>query len=140
MRLIKYDNLQNDPWYDLDRLFERTFGEFGRLPGFAGGRSRAAFRVDVYQDDDNHYIIAELPGFDRKDVSVELENEVLTISATRKAGSEKEGEGREENFSRSITVDKSVVADKVAAKLENGLLRVTLPKAEERRPKLIKVS
>jgi HSP20 family protein len=83
--------------------------------------------------------VAELPGFDRKDVSVELENEVLTITATRKPA-DKEGEGREESFSRSITVDKSVLADKVTAKLENGLLRVTLPKTEERRPKLIKVS
>ena len=139
MRLIKYDNMQNDPWYDLDRLFERTFGEFGRGSGFAGARGRAAFRVDVYQDEDNHYSVAELPGFDRKDVSVELENEVLTITATRKPA-DKEGEGREESFSRSITVDKSVLADKVTAKLENGLLRVTLPKTEERRPKLIKVS
>ncbi len=138
MRLIKYDNVQNDPWYDLDRLFERTFGEFGRGPGFAGARARAAFRVDVYQDENNHYILAELPGFDRKDANVELENEVLTITATRKPAG-KEGEA-EEIFSRSITVDKSVLADKVTAKLENGLLRITLPKAEERRPKLIKVS
>lgn len=138
MRLIKYENMNNDPWYDLDRLFERALGDFSRAPGFWGGRSRSAFRLDIYQDDENHHIVAELPGFDRKDVTVELENEVLTITATRK-GNEKDG-SRDESYSRSITVDRAIDVNKVKAHMENGLLHVTLPKSEERKPKLIKVS
>ncbi|MCC5833901.1 MAG: Hsp20/alpha crystallin family protein [Opitutales bacterium] len=141
MRLIKYDNIANDAWSELDRMFERAFSDAGAWPGFWGRRSLQSFRLDSYQDEANHYIVAELPGFDRKDIQVELENEVLTISAKRESEGE-EGASRESslNVSRSVAVEKAIQADKVQAKLENGLLTVTLPKAEERRPRMIEVS
>ena len=140
MRLIKYNDIANDPWSELDRVFKRAFSDAGGWPGLLERRSLQSFRLDSYQDEGNHYIVAELPGIERKDIEVELENEVLTISAKR--GAEGEADSQESAFSvtRSVTVEKAIQADKVSAKLENGLLTVTLPKAEERRPRMIEVS
>jgi HSP20 family protein len=138
MRLIKYDNNYTlDPWTELDRWFGRALGGFDRWQGFPFRQERPV-RVDLYQDDSNYYVVAELPGFERKDVKIELENAVLTITASRKV---KEGdEERAFSATRSLTVDETIRADKVKARLEHGLLTITLPKAEESRPRLIQVS
>lgn len=139
MRLIKYDHIANDAWSELDRMFERAFPDMGNWPGFWGRRDARSFRLDSYHDESNHYVVAELPGFDRKDIKVELENEVLTISAERESKGSEQESGTSVSVSRSVTVDKAIQADKVEARFENGLLTVTLPKAEERRPRMIEV-
>ncbi|MCC5807954.1 MAG: Hsp20/alpha crystallin family protein [Opitutales bacterium] len=139
MRLIKYDNLYNDTLSELDRFFDRTFGSFPAFPGMLTREDARGFRVDLNHDADNYYVLAELPGVDKKDVNIELENAVLTISGERKSGGEAGGESTF-RFSRFITVGDDVVADKVKAKLENGILTVTLPKREERKPRMISVS
>ncbi len=139
MRLIKYDNLYNDALSELDRFFDRTFGSFPAFPGMMTREDPRGFRVDLNQDADNYYVLAELPGVDKKDVSIELENAVLTISGERKARGE-DGAESAIRFSRSITVGDDVLAVKVKAKLDNGILTVTLPKREERKPRMISVS
>jgi len=141
MRLIKNDTLWNDPFADLDLFINRAFSSpFGASRWLASpfDDQPRAFRVDSFQDNDNYYLVAELPGFDKKDVNVELENSVLTITAERKEG---EGEdARMQSYSRSLTVGDDVNPDSVSAKLENGLLKVALPKAEERKPRAIAIS
>lgn len=139
MRLIKYDNRYNDALSELDRFFDRTFGSFPVFPGMLTQDDPRGFRVDLNHDADNYYVLAELPGVDKKDVNIELENAVLTISGERKSGGEDAGESTF-RFSRSITVGDDVIADKVKAKLDNGILTVTLPKREERKPRMISVS
>lgn len=139
MRLIKYDNLYNDALSELDRFFDRTFGSFPAHPGLLTREESRGFRVDLNHDADNYYVAAELPGVDKKDVNIELENAVLTISGERKIGGD-EGAESTVRFSRSITVGDDVNPDKVKAKLENGILTVTLPKREERKPRMISVS
>lgn len=137
MRLIRYDNANYDPFSDIERWFERAFGDLGR-PYSAALAAPSSFRVDLYSDEDNRYVVAELPGIRKKDISIELENAVLTITAHRTM---KEGDNEQTfNYSRSITVGDDVDANKVKARLEDGLLRVTLPKAETRKPKQITVS
>jgi HSP20 family protein len=137
MRLIKYDNLWNDPFSEFDSLFNRILGDRSMLPNLFNGETDRGFRLDSYAHDDGYEIVAELPGIPKEAIEVKLENAVLTISGEHQTG---EGEStRRFRFSRSVTVGDDIAADKVSARLENGLLRVSLPKIEERRPKAITV-
>ncbi len=148
MRLIRYTQpatrslvpfnrtwLQN-PWLgldaDLSRFFDAALTDLSSQPS-----APDRFPVDLYEDKANTYIRAELPGIERANINVELVDDYLTITATRKT----DADGRNESLalSRSIRVD-SAQADKVAASLENGVLTVTLPKREEAKPRKINVS
>lgn len=125
------------PWAglesEIDRLFETAMGDF------SGATSATRFPVDLYEDKDNTYVRAELPGIHRDDINVEMVDDYLTISATRKAAAE--GKGEESfSFSRSVSIADEVQADKVSAAYENGVLTVTLPKREEAKPKKISVA
>lgn len=133
MSLIKYDTYLTDPFSEMDRWFNEYLG--GPRNRFA---SRNQFPVDAYTDDDSVYVVAELPGFSKKDLKIELHNAVLTIAATRKA--DEGGQEHSYHLSRSVTVWDEINAGKVKAKYENGILSVTLPKAEERKPKSIKIA
>ena len=123
---------------EFDRLFNNTLGDLFTLApelGAAAGR----FAVDLYEDKDNTYVRAELPGVDRKDINVEMVDDYLTISGSRKAFGADGKETESVEFSRSITVPEAVQADKIAAAYENGVLTVTLPKREEAKPRKVTV-
>jgi HSP20 family protein len=129
------------PWSgletEIDRLFETALTEFG------GDSSSHRFPVDLYEDKENTYVRAELPGVNRDDINVEMVDGYLTITGARKmpAGSENDGESEESfSFSRSVSIADEVQADKVAATYENGVLTVTLPKREESKPRKIAVA
>lgn len=145
MRLIKYTNrsaLQTprfggrlgaqDLENEIDWLFGTALGGF--VPPALGGQ----FPVDLYEDKDNTYVRAELPGVTRDAISVEIVNGSLSIQASRKA----KAKDSEENawFSRLVSLPDDVQADKVAAAYENGVLTVTLPRKEESKPRKINVS
>ena len=124
------------PWTGLEseiaRLFESTLGEY---PSAA---TEHRFPVDLYEDKENTYVRAELPGVERADINVEMVEDYLTITAARKT---KDGDNEESfSFSRSVTILGAVQADKVAAVYENGVLTVTLPKREETKPRKISVN
>ena len=126
------------PWTglesDIDRLFETA------ISGFAAPVPDNHFPVDLYEDKDNTYVRAELPGVNRADINVEMVDGYLTISASRKRLAS-EGQGEETfSFSRSISIPENVHNDKVSAACENGVLTVTLPKQEEAKPKKITVA
>lgn len=126
---------QRSPWFglehEIDRLFETALSSFGR-------EAPDRFPVDVYEDKDNTYVRAELPGVNRDDVNVEFVDGYLNITASRKAT---EGDGEQAfSFSRSIHLSEDVDADKVTAAYQNGVLTVTLPKREEAKPKKITVA
>jgi HSP20 family protein len=119
------------PWAglesDIDRLFETAFADV-TTP------AAPRFPVDLYEDKDNVYVRAELPGISRDAINIEMVEGYLTLSATRKDG--------EQSFAltRSIAVPETVDADKVAAVLEHGVLTVTLPKREQAKPRKINIS
>lgn len=104
------------------------------LPASASGR----LATDVHEDKDNFYARFELPGVKKEEVKVEVHDRLLTVSAERQV---KEGEA-EESFalSRSISVPEGIQGESISAKLEDGVLTVTLPKQEQRKPKVIEVS
>jgi len=103
--------------------------------------------VDVYETDDHALVVsAELPGIDSKDVSVALDNGVLTIAGERKVDTEVDRERwyRSERaygtFRRSFTLPRSVDAGAVTAEHKDGTLRVRLPLKEEAKPHRITVN
>jgi HSP20 family protein len=120
----------------LENQLDWLFGT--ALTGFPGLAQGGQFPVDLYQDKDNTYVRAELPGATRDAISVEIVNGSLSIQASRKS---KSTEGEESVwFSRLISLPDDVQADKVSASYENGMLTVTLPRTEESKPRKINVA
>lgn len=96
------------------------------------------FPLDLYEDKDNTYVRAELPGVDRKDIAVEVVDGSLEISATRGTGS---GDNAEKvSFKRSVSLPENTQTDKISAAAENGILTITLPKQEAAKPRTFTVS
>ena len=123
------------PWAglesEIDRLFDTALTGFGAPVG-------NRFPVDLYEDKDNTYVRAELPGVSKDDINVEMVEDYLTVTAARK---QKTDEGEESlSFSRSVAIPEHVQTGKVSASYENGILTVTLPKREEAKPKRINVA
>jgi HSP20 family protein len=102
--------------------------------------------LDVHEDKDAYSIRVELPGMRREDIEVSLQNDALVISGERKAEAitaETEVHRQERyygKFSRVLTLPSAVAGDQVKAAYKDGILTVTLPKAEEAKPKQITVS
>ncbi len=101
--------------------------------------------LDVYQNPDNVVAVLELPGMRKEEIEISLHDGTLTIAGERKSGSgETDQAERTERFvgrfRRTITLPTQVDAGKVSASYKDGILTVTLPKAEEAKPKKIEVS
>ena len=153
MSLIRYQSPEISAWPSFDRwanlrdemnnLFELPFwSNFGRQTQLFSGWTPA---LDLYQNNDNVVAIVELPGMRKEDIEISLHDGMLTISGERSSGSSNgENAERTERFSgkfrRSITLPTRVDAGKVSANYKDGILTVTLPKAEEAKPKQIKVN
>jgi HSP20 family protein len=153
MNLIRYQAPDLAPWPALDRwsnlrdelnsFFDMPFGfNFSRSGQLFTGWSPA---LDLYESGDHFMAVVELPGMHKEDIDISLHDGTLTISGERKRESTNgEAAQRTERyvgtFRRSITLPTRVDAGKVSATYENGILKVTLPKAEEAKPKQIQVS
>lgn len=144
MRIVRYSypnhrSLVRAPWSglesEIDRLFSTALTDFGVSPS-----SPSRFPVDLYEDKENTYVRADLPGVNREDINVEVVDGYLTIAASRKTPATEGEAERSFSFSRSVTIPDEVQADKVSAAYENGVLTVTLPKREEVKPKKITVA
>jgi HSP20 family protein len=146
----------NESW-DAQREFEHMLGRFfGGNRGEGYGAQYGVYPVDVREDADHLYVEAELPGFRKEDVDITFENQTLTISAERREeraeGDQKNGgnggkkgdlllnERRYTRFLRSFTLPPTVSAQKVDAKLHDGVLTITLDKREETKPRKIQVN
>ena len=126
---------------DLDSLFA-GISEWPVASQLFGGGTPA---MDVLQDKDNVYVKAELPGMKKEEIDVSLHDGVLSISGERKTGEKhKDAEtyraeryvGR---FHRALTLPAQVKADAVKANYKDGILTITLPKAEEAKPKQVEI-
>ena len=125
----------------MDRLFDDAFTRPLNLRD--GGWSSPA--IDMYQTDDEVVVKAALPGFKADEVQINVTGDVLVLRGEMKHEEEQKDkawhirEHRWSSFERSITLPTNVKADKAVADYENGILTVTLPKAEEVKPKTITV-
>jgi len=153
MSLIRYQapELSNWPAFgrlsnlrdELDTLFELPFwSNFGRQTQLFSGWTPA---LDLYQNNDNVIAVVELPGMRKEDIEISLHDGMLTIAGERKTETQG-GEKAERSeryigkFRRSITLPTRVDANKVSATYKDGILTVTLSKAEEAKPKQIQVN
>lgn len=127
----------------MDRLFDDDFRPSRWL---AGGLDGPALPLDVTTTKDSVTIEAALPGIKPEDVDITLENGTVTITG-RTADERKAEEGsyvvqeiRRGSFSRSVTLPNGLETDKASATFENGILRLEIPKAEQVKPRQIKIS
>ncbi len=113
-------------------------------PGTSQSTLTGAYPVDMREDDKNVYVDAELPGFDKQEINVTLEDGALNISAERKAeeetGTSHLKERRYTRVQRRFSLPASVDESKVDAKYENGVLHLKMPKTPEEKPRRIKVA
>jgi len=122
-------------WHEVDQLFSNV----ARGAGFAEWpqAGQLGLPVEVTDTGSELKVVAELPGVDEKDVSVELQGDALTIKGEKKAEEERKDEGyylaerRYGTFTRTLRLPYAVEADQVQAAFKNGVLTVTLPKPAE---------
>jgi len=150
MSLIRFQPTELTTWTPLDRLvslreeMNRLFDASlpGRDAGLFAGWSPM---LDVYDDQNDFLIFCELPGMKKEEIELSIHDGTLTISGERKPASEVQGEvSRSERptgkFQRSVTFPTRVNSEKVTASYQDGILCITLPKAEEAKPKQIAVN
>lgn len=127
--------MQWSPMWDMGKFFEE------------GAWEGSVFipAVDVRQDKEDVVIETSLPGIDHDKVDISIENDVLTISGKTEEKKEVKREDyyrkeiREGSFSRSVILPMAVKADAAEAEYEKGVLKITIPKAEEAKPKKISI-
>lgn len=130
---------------DVNRMFESLFQ--GRRTGeseLSPGLWRPA--LDVHEDENSYMVDIELPGMSKENVSVDFEDGTLTVSGERKY----ENESNEKNqhrverfygkFHRSLNFTSAIDGNNIEAKFDNGILKVTLPKTEEVKPRRIEIA
>src|SRR5215203_396466 len=144
MNMITYDpfrelrTLQDE----VNRVFSSSFGRSGE-----SGMMRGAWNpsVDIFENKDQIVLEAELPGLKPEDVNISIENNVLTIHGERKFEKKDENDNfhRVErsygSFTRSFTLPSTVQSENANAEFENGVLRLTLAKREEAKPRRIEI-
>jgi HSP20 family protein len=127
----------------MDKLFEDSFVRPSRTLETLG--EVAAPALDIYQTPGEIVVEAALPGIKPKDVSIDITGDILTIKGESKAEQEVKREDylyqerRYGAFSRSVVLPSGHESDKADATMEDGILTLTIPKAEEVKPKTIKV-
>ena len=129
-----------------DQLVNKTFPTFKEETGVSFNKG-AYPKVNVYEYDDKIGIVAEIPGLDKKNVSVEVEEDVLIISGD-KHGFDSDGgkcitrELKQSSFKRSFTLGEHLSGDDVSASFKDGMLSISVPKVTPEKPKkkFVKIS
>ena len=149
MALVRWDparelsSLQSE----MNRLFSSFFDPSVAATGGGNGPTMRRWHpaMDLVETEDHFVLRADLPGLSEKDVKIEVEDNVLTVSGERRSEHETKQEGfhRVERafgaFSRSLTLPRGVNAEAVEASFDNGVLEVRIPKPEESKPRRISI-
>lgn len=145
MAIVRWEPLRD--LMTAQREFARLFREAFSPQGAEAELSTRSWAppVNIYETENDIVLKAELPGVDPKDVEIRIEDNTLYLKGERKF----EQEVKEQNyhrversygsFARSFSLPNSIMADKVKAEYKDGLLRLTMPKREEAKPKTIKI-
>jgi HSP20 family protein len=145
MALVRWEPVRelNSLQSEMNRLFN-TFFDTPTTAGNGGAR-RWIPSMDLVETESHYVLRADLPGLGEGDVSIELDDTVLTVSGERKSEHEEKKEGfhRVERsfgtFRRSLTLPDGVDADAIAATFDKGVLEVRIPKPEERKPRRVEI-
>lgn len=134
--------LSRDPFF---RVFDSLLNNQDLLPSEEVSNRTWMPPVDIQETAEAFRLTAELPGLSKEDINITLENNVLRLTGERKfeKDAKKEGYHRIERtygaFSRAFTLPSQVSHDKVEAAFENGVLTITVPKAEQAKPRKIAI-
>ena len=126
----------------MDRLFDDAFT---RPLSIRDGWSMSAPAIDMFQTENDVVVKASIPGMKAEDVQINITGDVLTLKGEVRQDEERKDkawhirERRFGSFERSVALPTSVKTDKAEAVFENGILTVTLPKADEVKPKTINI-
>ena len=138
--LREFSTLQNE----MNRLFNTVFD--APTPGNGGSTLRRWMpAMDLVETGDHFVLRADLPGLTEDDVKIEFEDGTLTVSGERKSEHEAKGEGfyRVErafgSFSRSLTLPQGIDPEAVTASFDRGVLEISIPKPEEKKPRRIEI-
>ena len=131
-----------------DQFFETSFPEVVRSVGVKPFQGSAYPKVNVYEYDDKVGIVAEIPGLDKKDLLIEVENGTLTISGEKHAiiedGNAKviRRELKASSFKRNFELGEELDGDSINALFKNGVLKIDIPKKEPEKSKkrFVKIS
>lgn len=127
---------------DFDRLFEQAFVP---TANWSGGEPAFSVRTDIEETEKAFLLNFDLPGVKKEDVHVDVNDNVLTVSGERKrefesgAGEARRVERTYGKFERSFSLPKVIDADKIEAHMEDGVLKVALPKVEAAKPRTIEI-
>ena len=149
MAIIRFTERPNfmNPWAEFDRI-RRGFDQFSRNfidDDARYGRATVFPPLNMYEEKEQLVVKAEIPGVKTEDLDISLEGETLTLKGTRiqHKPEEKKSFHRREiergTFSRAVSLPTRVDPDKVSARLENGILTITISKAAETKPRQVKV-
>ena len=131
-----------------DQMVESQFPDVVRQVGIKPYGNTAYPKVNVYEYDDKVGIVAEIPGLDKKQLNVEVEDGVLTISGDKHSAFESEGakvlrkELKESSFKRQFELGELLDGDNISANFIDGILSISVPKTEPEKPqkKFVKIS
>ena len=146
MNLIKRNPLNE--LFSLQNRINRMFDEFYYPLNMSDsdlGSWKWSPKADIYEKDDGIVIKAELPGVDKNDVEIDLNDRILKIKGERKSDSEIKDENyyRKETsfgkFERAFTLPVDVNSDQIKAEYKDGLLKIEIPKPEGQKPKQISI-
>ena len=124
-----------------DQMVEAQFPDVVKQVGVKPYQGSAYPKVNVYEYDDKVGIVAEIPGLDKKQLSVEVEEGVLTISGDKHAIHEEDGatvlrrELKASSFNRSFELGEQLDGDNISANFKDGILSISVPKIEPEKPK-----
>jgi len=129
-----------NPWREMEEIERAFFGAPFR--SFFDTPSLSQFRTDVTDEGDHYLLEADLPGFEKKDITLDIQNDTLIVRAERKSRVEEKDrkdkvirmERSYGSYSRCFDIS-GVDADKIKARYTDGVLHLTLPKLEQRLPK-----
>jgi len=146
MELVRWNPIRDT--FSLRNHMNRVFGDFY----FPTNREEGDLSmwnwnpvVDVYDNDDNIVLKAEIPGIDKKDIVIDVKGRVLTLKGERSSDNEVKEDNyyRRERcfgkFERAFTLPVNVEPDKIKANYKDGVLEIEIPKPEEKKPKQITV-
>ena len=141
MRLIPYRSRNVPVLHSTDGWIDRLFSEFwGDSPlGTLSDEGRFNFGpfTGYHEDGENVYVEVELPGVKKKEVNLTLEGNRLTVSGERKESSDKAS--RSFTFRRHVSLPETIAGDKAKADLTDGVLKITFPKKEEQKGRVIEI-
>ena len=135
---------RSDIQAEMNRLFDSFLGRPTAIMAPSGERMWTP-AVDIWEDEDNLVLAFEIPGIRDKDVHVSITDDLLSVRGERRVNRELKDESYHRmervygKFERHVQLPMSVQSDKVKAAYRDGVLEVTLPKAEEVKPKQIKI-